>query len=356
MAESSWPTVAGSHAISDTQWELMAQGFAGDGVIGTPADTTVVYADSTGMQVKIRAGKFALVRGHGWQSGTPDFTKAISANASGSTRIDLIVLRFARADQTVSVQVKAGTPGSGVPATLQQDPSSGGSGLYEIALAQVTVISGASTIAAADVSQSTAYLAMPPLMYVPDITTLNRLPSPTNGRLAYVASMASGYPLYQYLSGWRRLDWTKSWGVIGGTRYPGAGFFAYAYPAGFTDTGLRTGTVSLLAGRRYTVELSGPLGASASADVNVYSQLELRKAGVAVVDPIADDQRPAWGTWLTQINFEYQPSVDENIDFELWGKSVKTTGTTLSWAAFSRSSHTYLRVRDNGPSSLITAG
>ncbi len=355
MAESSWPTVAGSHAISDTQWELMAQGFAGDGVIGTPADTTVVYADSTGMQVKVRAGKFALLRGHGWQSGTPDFTKAISANASGSTRIDLVVLRFARADQTVTVQVKAGTPGSGVAPALQQDPSSGGSGLYEIALAQVTVITGASTIAAADVSQSAAYLAMPPLMYVPDITTLNRIPSPTNGRLAYVTSMAAGYPLYQYLSGWRRLDWAKAWGVIGGTRYPGSGFFAYAY-ATIGDTGIRTGNVSLLAGRRYTFELAGPVGSSATADVSSYLAVEVRKSGVSVAEGIAEDTKPASGTWMFQIGFEYAPSVDETVNFELWASANKTSGTTLNWSGFHRGSHTYFRVRDNGPATLIAIG
>lgn len=158
MAESSWPTVAGSHAISDTQWELMAQGFAADGVIGLPTDTAVVYADSTGLQVKIRAGKYGLVKGHGWQSGTAEFTKAITANNSGQTRIDLVVLRFNRTDQTVTVQVKAGTPGSGAAPALQQDASSTGAGLYEIGLAKVTVATGASTISSGNVVPVTKFI------------------------------------------------------------------------------------------------------------------------------------------------------------------------------------------------------
>ncbi len=160
MAESSWPTVAGSRAISDIQWELMAQGFAADGVIGMSTDTPVVYGDSTGMQVKIRANKYALVKGHGWQSGTAEFTKAITSNNSGQTRIDLVVLRFNRTDQTVTVQVKAGTPGSGSAPALQQDASSSGAGLYEIALAQVTIASGASTISSGNVVPVAKFIAV----------------------------------------------------------------------------------------------------------------------------------------------------------------------------------------------------
>lgn len=180
MAESSWPTVAGSRAISDTQWELMSQGFAPDGVIGLPTDTAVVYGDSTGLQVKIRANKYAVVKGHGWMSGTSEFTKAITSNNSGQTRIDLVVLRLNRTDQTVTVQVKAGTPGSGSAPALQQDASSSGTGLYEIALARVTVTSGASTISSGNVVPYARYilpggtvLARPKLLSMTHPETLN---------------------------------------------------------------------------------------------------------------------------------------------------------------------------------------
>lgn len=151
MAQSSWPTVAGGRAINDTQWEQMASGFAADGVVGAPTDTALVYADATGMQVKVRANKLALVRGHGWASGGAEFTKTIGANSSGSTRIDLIVLRLTRSTWDVTIEVKAGTPGAGVPA-LTQDATGSGAGVYEIAVAQVNVANGAATIAATDVT------------------------------------------------------------------------------------------------------------------------------------------------------------------------------------------------------------
>jgi len=157
MAQSSWPTTAGSRAVSDVQWEKMAAGFAGDGVIGSPTDTPVVYADSTGMQVKVRANKNGLVRGRGWDSGSSEFNLTVTANASGSTRIDLVVLRLTRSTWETAIVVKAGSPGAGAPA-LTQDAVSTGIGTWEVALAQVTVINGAATIAASDVLTIAKYI------------------------------------------------------------------------------------------------------------------------------------------------------------------------------------------------------
>lgn len=158
MAESSWPTAAGGHSITDQQWEMMTAGFAGDGIIGAPTDPAVVYADSTGMQVKVRANKLGLVSGHGWFSGSTEFTRTIAANASGSTRIDLVILRFTRSTQDVTCVVKQGTAGAGAPA-LTQDPKTSGTGVYEVAIAQVTVASGASTISAANVVAVARFLS-----------------------------------------------------------------------------------------------------------------------------------------------------------------------------------------------------
>ncbi len=159
MAESSWPTTAGGRAINDVQWEMMARGFAADGVIGAPTETSVVYGDSSGMQVKIRANKDALVRGRGWTSGSVEFTKAIAANNSGNPRIDLIVLRLTRSTWAVTVEVRQGTAAaSPVAPTLTQDATGSGAGVYEIALAQVTVANGASTIASGNVANVARYI------------------------------------------------------------------------------------------------------------------------------------------------------------------------------------------------------
>lgn len=163
MAEESWPTTASGRSISDTQWERMAPGFALDGIIGTALDTSVVYADSTGMQVKIRANKEGNLRGHGWWSGTSEFTRSIGPNTSGSTRIDLVVLKLTRAGRTVSIVVKPGIPGAGAPG-LTQDPLSSGSGVWEMAVTQVTVPHNATTISAAQVVNLAQYLSPQPAL------------------------------------------------------------------------------------------------------------------------------------------------------------------------------------------------
>lgn len=158
MAETSWPTVAGALYTNAAQWEQMSSGFTIDGVIGAPTETSVVYGDSSaGRLVKIRANKLALVRGNGWSSGTSEFTKTIAANTSGSTRIDLVVLRYTRSNRTVTVQVKTGTPGAGAP-TLTQDAIGAGSDLWEIPLAQVTVANGVSVIAASAVVSTAKFV------------------------------------------------------------------------------------------------------------------------------------------------------------------------------------------------------
>lgn len=158
MAESSWPTVAGGRAITDVQWEQMVAGFAASGIIGSPTDTAVIYADATGMTVKVRSGKLGHVSGNGWYSGAADFTKTVTANSSGSTRYDLVVLRLTRSTRAVTVEVKAGTPGAGAPPAVTQDSISAGAGVWEIPLASVAVVNNASTIAATDVASLTRYI------------------------------------------------------------------------------------------------------------------------------------------------------------------------------------------------------
>jgi hypothetical protein len=157
MAEDSWPTPQhNSRAVTDNEYELLAAASSGDGVIGAPSDTSVVFGDSTGRQVKVRTNKSAYVRGRLWQSGTSTLTLAITANTSGSTRIDRVVLRLDKSTWAFTLAVKAGTPGAGVPALTQ---NTGSTGTYEFPLARVTVVNNAATIAAADVVVDTYWLA-----------------------------------------------------------------------------------------------------------------------------------------------------------------------------------------------------
>ncbi len=143
MAQESWPSPGhNSRAVTDLEYEKVAAHFSDDGIYGTPADTAVVSA-GTGLAVNIRADVHGSLRGHGWTSGTDGDTLAVSANISGQTRIDRVVLRLDRSDWTVRAVVKGGTPGAGAPALTQ---STGDTGTYEIPLADVSILSGAGSV------------------------------------------------------------------------------------------------------------------------------------------------------------------------------------------------------------------
>jgi hypothetical protein len=143
MAQSSWPSPAhNDRAVTDVEYEKIAARFSDDGVDGKPSDAAVVTA-GTGLNVTVRAGVYATLRGHAWTSGTSNVTLAVGANSSGQTRTDRVVLRLDRSDWTVRAVVKAGTPGAGAPALTQ---STGDTGTYEIPLADVTVLNGAASV------------------------------------------------------------------------------------------------------------------------------------------------------------------------------------------------------------------
>lgn len=148
---------AGASLGQDPYLDFLGPMLQGDGVntnvIGGSA--LQVYGNSSGLQVLVRSGS-ALVRGVMY-SNTADVTLAIGANSSGSTRIDRVVLRMNRGAATVSLVVIAGTPGgTPVPPAITQTVG----GTWDITLAQVRVVTGATTIAPGDVSDERVYLPM----------------------------------------------------------------------------------------------------------------------------------------------------------------------------------------------------
>ena len=149
MAQSSWPSPASSRTVTDLQYEHLVAPQYMDGVIGSPTDAPVITADGGGLHVNIATGRYADLRGHGWTSGSSPATLNIGSNSSGSTRTDLVVLGLDRSTWTVTAYVKAGTPGAGAPA-LQTD--AGDTGIYEMPLAEVTVLSGATAISGPQVT------------------------------------------------------------------------------------------------------------------------------------------------------------------------------------------------------------
>lgn len=161
MAESSWPSPSyNSGAVSSAEYEAL-NFYVGGGLMGLYTETAPIFADSSGRQFKIRALRYGNIHGFNWYSGTSDTTVAIAANASGSTRIDRVVLRLTRSTWQVRVAVIAGTPGAGAPAYTQTYSDSG---VFEISLALITVANNASTLAAGDCVFHGSYFAPTPMI------------------------------------------------------------------------------------------------------------------------------------------------------------------------------------------------
>lgn len=145
MTETSYPFVGGS--TTDAQFSQMFAQVFPSSVIGYYGSSALqVVGDSSGMQVKVQPGA-GCVRGHFYNS---DAVKplTIGANTSGSARIDTVVLHLEYgAVNSITAKVVQGTPGSGA-ATLTQTLT----GIYELALGDVAVASGASTVSAGNVT------------------------------------------------------------------------------------------------------------------------------------------------------------------------------------------------------------
>uniref|UniRef100_UPI000576AD87 hypothetical protein n=1 Tax=Salinispora arenicola TaxID=168697 RepID=UPI000576AD87 len=107
------------------------------------------------LSILVRAGKTCHLRGFAWESGDTEFSVPVTANTSGQTRIDLVVLRLTRPGYAVTIEVCPGVPGAGAPpAPMRQytDP-----GVWEIVLGTVTVAHNATAVSAFQ-AVSTAWL------------------------------------------------------------------------------------------------------------------------------------------------------------------------------------------------------
>lgn len=162
MASTSWPNDTNSRQVTQVEYEGLVSGYAYDGFTnGVPTDSTPCYADgASGMVVKMRAGKTAEIRGHGYAVGDTDVSITVPANASGSTRIDRVVLELDRSGTgqwNVTEKLVQGTPGSGQPPALTQQATD--TGKWQMPVAQVTVANGASAISPANVENESWYVS-----------------------------------------------------------------------------------------------------------------------------------------------------------------------------------------------------
>lgn len=166
MGQTTWPAPDTDpnldRAVSDVQYEQLAEMYSANGLQGSPGDPPLCYADSTGRWVKLRPNRLGLVQGHPWASDGDGLVVPIAA--APAARVDLVVLRLTRSTWRTTAEVRQGVAGGTAPAPVQDvDLTGAGTGVWEIPIAEVTVPSGAVTITAAQVKPVAWYLAPQPL-------------------------------------------------------------------------------------------------------------------------------------------------------------------------------------------------
>lgn len=150
MAKTAFPT-ATSPIPTDAEWRSIAKYWLSTGIIRGTTSELAVYADSTGMQVKVSAGE-AYVEGTRFASNAVE-TLPISTADATNPRIDLVVLRLDTVAGTVDFAVLTGTAAvSPVAPTPTQTTTR-----WELPLAQVAVAAAAATIAAANTTDRRTY-------------------------------------------------------------------------------------------------------------------------------------------------------------------------------------------------------
>lgn len=147
MTQTYYPFDSGSGAnVTEAQWSKMAQYWLNTGVIKGALNDLQVYADSTGLQVKVKSGR-AWIQGHFFESDAEEVLAIASADAT-NPRIDRVIIRLDWTANTVQLAVLQGNPAvTPVAPALTQNVSR-----WEISLAQVRVNAVVSTIAAGNIT------------------------------------------------------------------------------------------------------------------------------------------------------------------------------------------------------------
>lgn len=188
MAQTSWPFE--NIDTSETQYSQLFRNL-GEGPVEGHGFELEPYADSTGMNVKVKSGQ-ALVRGHYYDS-TGTETLTIPVADSVNPRIDRVVLRLDPTANSILLRVLQGTPAASPtpPALTQTDDA-----IYELPLATVYVVQNATTIAPGDVTdERTIFSPWTGSVDVGSITGLTAVLDTKQDILAAVSTKTINYTL-----------------------------------------------------------------------------------------------------------------------------------------------------------------
>lgn len=133
----------GANSMEDT-WRKMMRHMLTSGAIHGITNGIEVFADSTGMQVKVKTGEL-WIRGH-WGEITSQKTLSLAAAHATLARVDRIVARCDFVNNRIEVDVLQGANGGSAPSVTQN------ASIWEVSLATVSVPGADASIDAAQVT------------------------------------------------------------------------------------------------------------------------------------------------------------------------------------------------------------
>jgi len=355
MAQKSRPDPANGTVVTSDEYEGLALSYVRDGVVGSPADTPVVYADSTGRRVKVVAGKMANVRGCQWWSDptTDEIIDTLPANTSGNPRIDRLVLRLNRSTRQVRTQYLQGTPAVTPSAPALTQSTSTSSGNFDMPLARWTVANGYTTVAAADIVTEAWY----PQGGGTILCTSTSRP--------FGVVLVKGLAIYETDSGlrqtwtgaaWQRSDWDTAWGLAGGRAETStAPYVTGLVNASGESIGPNSGSFTFLAGRRYQLRTEMSFDTSVS-DLTV--ELRIREDGISGTERqyLVPPRMLAGNPCMSMLEAYYEPGAS-NVTKTMYATSKVASGSgalNMRRRATPASNPIRFEVWDVGPAGRIT--
>jgi len=205
MAQIYFPFDSGAGAtVTEEQWSKMARYWRNNGVLYDALNKMEVYADSTGMQVKVRTG-VAWINGHYFEVDAQE-TLPIATSHATLPRIDRVVVRLDLTNNAIALAVLTGTPASSPVAPNVTQTST----TWEIGLATINVGAAVSTIAAAAITDERSWATSGEPNFNINVVLGNGQEVISTGVKGYLE-----VPVDCYLTGWRIVGDVSGSCVIG---------------------------------------------------------------------------------------------------------------------------------------------
>jgi len=163
---------------TEDQYSLLMREFQESGVVGTYGGDVLAVSVLSGLTVQIQSG-FAIMRGHALRS-TSTETKTMPASAAVAL-YHRVVLRLDPTANAITIEVKEGVGGGGVPAL----DNTAEVGVFEISLAIITVPANATELSPANVQDTREFVGG----HTGAWSTVTRPLLPRIGRLGYNSTL-----------------------------------------------------------------------------------------------------------------------------------------------------------------------